>query len=190
MKITSLALVILSLVLALGVIIAPIYAKNIDSDTLNSCIIQEEVIGAQEDWGNAIVAIGEAYTNGRDYQGLAADSLDKLYGYDEGTVLFKPTKASQEQFRLTEEEAISYFVTGVVPEDLGFALQPWSKVRFEDVGIILDCDSALAMGNYFFTDANTGEETKVEFTFGYRKDENGQLSIDLHHSSLPYNMTY
>ena len=190
MKITSLALFILSLVLALGVIIAPTYAKNIDSETLNTCILQEEVIGAQEAWGNAIVAIGEAYTNGGDYRGLAADSLDKLYGYNEGTVLFKPTKASKEQFRLTEEEATSYFVTGIVPEDLGFALQPWSKVRFEDVGIILDCDSALAMGNYYFTDANTGEETKVEFTFGYRKDENGQLSIDLHHSSLPYNPTH
>ena len=169
--------------------IFPVYAKNIDSDILNNCISRQEIIDAQDAWGKAIVAIGEAYLNGEDYQGLAVETLDQLYDYDEGIVLFKPTKASQKQFRLTEAEAISYFVGGVVPEDLGFALQPWSKVRFEDVGMLLNCDSAMAMGNYYFTDANTGEETKVEFTLGYRKDNNGKLVIELHHSSLPYNPT-
>ena len=41
------------------------------------------------------------------------------------------------------------------------------------------------MGNYFFTDLN-GVEAKVEFTFGYKLVE-GELRIDLHHSSFPYN---
>ncbi|MGK7893103.1 MAG: hypothetical protein AB4372_05590 [Xenococcus sp. (in: cyanobacteria)] len=68
-------------------------------------------------------------------------------------------------------------------------MQPWSKVRFENVGIILHCNSALAMGNYYFTDANTEEETKAEFTFGYRRNDNSNLVIELHHSSLPYNPT-
>ena len=40
------------------------------------------------------------------------------------------------------------------------------------------------MGNYYFTDL-TGVETKVEYTFGY-KLSNGELKIDLHHSSLPF----
>ena len=81
----------------------------------------------------------------------------------------------------------SYFVEGIVPEDHGFAIQPWNKVRFENAGIFIDDDSALAMGNYFFTDANTGLEAKVEFTFGYIKGKNGNLLINLHHSSFPYN---
>lgn len=42
------------------------------------------------------------------------------------------------------------------------------------------------MGNYYFTDANTNKEIKVEYTFGYIKDKDGNLKINLHHSSLPY----
>jgi hypothetical protein len=78
------------------------------------------------------------------------------------------------------------FVTGVVPEDHGFALQPWSAVRFENAGIIIDADSAVAMGNYFFTDANTGKEAKAEFTFGYVRGTDGKLLINVHHSAFPY----
>ena len=40
------------------------------------------------------------------------------------------------------------------------------------------------MGNYFFTDSN-GDEVKVEYTFGYVSDENGNLRIQVHHSSMP-----
>jgi hypothetical protein len=77
-------------------------------------------------------------------------------------------------------------VSGTIQEDHGFALQPWNGVRFENHGIVLDLDSAIAMGNYYFTDAATGAETKVEFTFGYIKDDEGKVLINLHHSSLPY----
>ena len=150
------------------------------------CILASEVIAAQNVWGDAIVAIGEAYNQGDDYQGLAAETVDRLYGYDQGTVLFKPTKAASEQFRLSEAEAVSYFVGGVVPEDHGFAIQPWRAVRFENAGIILDCESAVAMGNYYFTDDQTGEEAKAEYTFGYHQDEAGEVVISLHHSSFPY----
>lgn len=160
--------------------------KTATPKTSSSCILRQEVMNAEKAWGDAIVAIGKAYTNGADYKALAAETVDKLYGYDEGTVLFKPTKAAEEQFRLTKEEAASYFVTGVVPEDHGFAIQPWSKVRFENAGTIISCNYALTMGNYYFTDANTGKEAKVEFTFGYRKSKDGKLLIDLHHSSFPY----
>ncbi|MBT8421081.1 MAG: hypothetical protein KJO08_09500 [Gammaproteobacteria bacterium] len=154
-------------------------------DSANS-ITQEEVANAQKTWGDAIVAIGNAYTKKGDYKGLAASTVDTLYGYDEGTVLFKPTKAAEKQFRLTEEEAVSYFVTGIEAEDHGFAIQPWTKVRFENSGVIIDSDSAVAMGNYYFTDANTGKEAKAEFTFGYVKNDDGKLLINLHHSSFPY----
>ena len=149
-------------------------------------IVEREVVEAQKIWGEAIVAIGEAYMQKKDYKALAEKVVDTLYGYDEGVVLFTPTRASEKQFRLKKEEAVSYFVSGIIPEDRGFAIQPWSKIRFENAGIIINGDSAIAMGNYYFTDANTGEEAKVEFTFGYFKDENGKLRINVHHSSFPY----
>lgn len=119
-------------------------------------IIAAEILAAQETWGKGIVAIGKAHTDGGDYKAIAAGHVDTLYGYDEGAVLFKPTKAADQQFRLTEEDALSYFVGGKVGEDHGCALQPWTAVRFENAGIIIDSDSATAMGNYFFTDGKTG----------------------------------
>ena len=149
-------------------------------------ITESEILEAQEDWGAAIVAIGAAYSEGEDYRTVAEETVDALYGYAEGPVLFKPTKASEKQFRLTREEAVSYFVSGALPEDHGFAIQPWSAVRFENAGFVIDGDSAIAMGNYYFTDANTGTEAKVEYTFGYFRDGEGKLRINLHHSSFPY----
>ncbi len=149
-------------------------------------ITEAEVKEAQAVWGDGIVSIGKAYLNGGNYEALAEEHVDTLYGYDEGTVLFKPTKASAHQFRLTEEEALSYFVGGIIGEDNGFALQPWSAVRFENAEFITDTDSAIAMGNYFFTDAKTGKEVKVEFTFGYIRGDDGNLLINIHHSALPY----
>ncbi len=191
MNLTYRVLAILASVLAPGILtnhvaLAETTAKDSVSSTFNSCITKEEITSAQKAWGDGIVFIGEAYTNEEDYKAFAADLVAQLYDYDESTVLFKPTKASAREFRLTEEEAVSYFVTGVIAEDHGFAIQPWSQVRFENADIILNCDSALTMGNYYFTDANTGEEVKVDYTFGYRQDEDGKLYINLHHSSFPY----
>lgn len=157
------------------------------SNNSNSCITEKDVIEAQETWANAVIEIGKAYKNKGDYRAKAAETVDNLYGYDEGKVLFKPTLASEGQFRLTEEDAVSYFVTGKIAEDKGFALRPWSKVRFENASVSVDCDDAISMGNYYFTDANTGKETKVEYTFGYRQNNDGKLLIELHHSSLPFN---
>lgn len=161
-------------------------ALIVSGSAFAQAITEAEVHEAQKVWGDGIVAIGEAYSNGGDYTALAAEHVDTLYGYDEGTVLFKPTKAAAEQFRLTEEEAVSYFVGGIAGEDHGFALQPWTAVRFENAGIIIDSDSAVAMGNYFFTDAGTGGEAKVEFTFGYVRGADGNLLINVHHSAFPY----
>ena len=149
-------------------------------------ITREEVRAAQQAWGAAIVALGEASVQGDDVLALARQTVETLYAYDLGPVLFKPTKAAAQPFRPDLDSAVSYFVKGSVPEDHGFALQPWSQVRFGDQEIAIDSDSAAAMGHYYFTDAGTGAETQVEFTFGYLKDPQGRLRINVHHSSLPY----
>lgn len=193
-KLTALALVLIpGSILAASCDENASQANNVDaqasntSNASNNCITEKDVVNAQETWGNAVIEIGKAYKDKGNYKELAAETVDNLYGYDEGKVLFKPTLASEGQFRLTEEEAVSYFVKGKVAEDKGFALRPWSKVRFENAGVSVGCNDAVAMGNYYFTDANTGKETKVEYTFGYRKNNDGKLLIDLHHSSLPFN---
>jgi len=153
------------------------------------CITEQEVVAAQKAWGEGIVKIGEVYTSGGDYSAAAAAHIDKFYGYDESLVLFKPTLASVVQFRTSFDSALSYFVGGNLsyPEDKGFAIKPWSKVRWQNVGITNNaCNMAVAMGNYFFTSKADGSETKVEYTFGYIRDAKGDLKIVVHQSSVPY----
>jgi hypothetical protein len=148
-------------------------------------IDEVQVREAQRAWGDGIVAIGQAYVSGGDYRAVAAEHVARLYAYDLGPVLFKPTKAARDPFRETFEQALSYFVTGIEPEDHGFAINPWTAVRFENHGIVTHRDIAFAMGHYVFTDP-AGADTTVEYTFAYRLDEAGALRIVLHHSSLPY----
>lgn len=149
-------------------------------------ITEADVVAAENAWGDGIVQIGKLYSDGGDYKAYARQMIADMYGYGEGTVLFKPTKAAEDEFRETPDQALSYFVTGDEKEDHGFALQPWSKVRFDNKGIAIDGDSATAMGNYYFTEAKTGKEVKVDFTMGFRRAKDGTLDIFLHHSSLPF----
>lgn len=145
---------------------------------------------AQQIWAERIVGIGKAYIQKKDYRTLAKKMVDELYGYQEGTVLFKPTRASEKQFRLNAKSAVCYFI-GENPEfyeDEGFALIPWISVEFHNAGFILNENYAFAMGNYYFQDMK-GNQVKVEYTFGYFKTSNGELKINVHHSSLPFQMS-
>ena len=155
-----------------------------------NCITEKEVVAAQKAWGEGIVKIGKVYSEGGDYSGAAAAHIDRFYAYDLSLVLFKPTLASVDQFRTSFDSALSYFVGGneAYPEDKGFAIKPWSKVRWKNVGITNNaCTMAVAMGNYFFTPAGASSETKVEYTFGYIRGPQGDLKIVVHQSSVPYN---
>ncbi len=155
----------------------------------SECITQAEVIQAQQEWGEGIIKIGKVFSEKGDYTQAAKEHIQNLYGYDLSLVLFKPTLASDHQFRETFDAALSYFVAGneTYPEDKGFALAPYVKVRWENSGIInYTCNMAIAMGNYYFTKTD-GEEVKVEYTLGYVKDINGRLRIVVHKSALPYN---
>ena len=154
----------------------------------NQAITADEVRKAQETWGAGIVAIGKAFTDGGEYVKAAENHLDNLYAFEAGPVLFKPTKAAETQFRPNRESALSYFVGGndKYKEDHGFAIQPWLNVRFENSEIYLHGDYAVAMGNYYFTGTD-GNDVKVEYSFGYFKDDAGNLKINLHHSSIPFN---
>lgn len=150
-------------------------------------ITKEEVLSAQKEWADWIIKIGTLKENPSEYKRETESFITKLYNYDNGKVLFKPTRASVKQFRLTKEGALSYFVGGNsnFPEDTGFALQPWTKIKFENADIIFEEELSFAMGNYYLTDL-TGKETKIEFMVGYVQDSSRQLKINIHHSSFPY----
>ncbi|WP_420346826.1 hypothetical protein [Pelagibius sp.] len=149
-------------------------------------ITEDEVTAAQQAWAEGIVGIGQTYLDKGDYRAAASQHIRELYAYEQGGVLFKPTLAREDQFRETFDEALSYFVGGGMEEDSGFAIKPWLQVRFGERQMVINGESALAMGNYYFTPADSDVETKVEYTFGYIRDEDGRLRINLHHSSLPF----
>ena len=151
-------------------------------------ITKQQVENAQNTWGDGVVKIGALKDDRSACEDFANNFIDDLYAFELGAVSFKPTKCSIQQFRPTKPEALSYFIAGnnrACEEDKGFAIQPWTKVRFENFNIIIEENRAIAMGNYFFTDVN-GNEAKVEYTFGYKLIKDS-LKIDLHHSSFPYN---
>ena len=149
-------------------------------------ITQAEIIGAQVAWGEGLVAISNAYASGDDYATIAQGVLDTLYGYVDGIVLFKPTLASDVPFRFTEACAASYFIRGMIGGDVGFALKPWTSVHFADDGMfIFNGQTALWMGSVFLMDDN-GNVTRVEKSKGYYRDANGDIRLQLHHSSVPF----
>ena len=158
------------------------------SDATANPITEAEVEAAQQAWGEGIVAIGDVYNEDGDYRARAQEHIDMHYAYgDDQTILFKPTLAAEDQFRESNEEALSYFVGTEGTEDGGFAIAPYSNVRWENNGTIISKDGtmAVAMGNYYFTGAD-GNDTKVEYSFAYERGDDGELDIVLHHSSLPY----
>jgi len=157
---------------------SPVYAHS---------ITKEEVVKAQNEWAEGIVKISKAYIDKGDYKAVAKKHIEDLYAYGETDVLFKPTLAADDQFRETFDEALSYFVGGIIAEDKGFAIKPWKAARFDgEQHIVTYHDYAVSMGNYYFTPADGGAEKKVEFTFGYIKNDDGDVLINVHHSSLPF----
>ncbi|PWN08092.1 hypothetical protein [Rhodohalobacter mucosus] len=118
---------------------------------------------------------------------MASNHVREFYAYGDETILFKPTLASEDQFREDFDQALSYFVGTEGTEDGGFAIAPYTNVRWENEGTVIDEDGdmAVAMGNYFLTGTD-GSETKDEYSFAYMKDDDGNLRIILHHRSLHY----
>ena len=153
-------------------------------------ITETDLAKARAAWGDALVAIAKAYeADGIDgARALASEVIDAAYGYNLGPVLFKPTLASGAQtFRTTKEGALSYFVghDDAYPLDGGFGIKGWRTAEFETAAFFTEGDVGMWMGFGTFTDKD-GNVTKVDKTFGYKKDAEGNVRIVLHHSSLPY----
>merc|ERR1719486_1265287 len=159
-------------------------------------VTEEEVLAAQRLWAESIASISKVYAEKGDFVAAAGEAAGKLYGYGHGSVLFKPTKATDHPFRATGEEAMSYFVGAEAMkndefkgEDAGFAInggRGWKSVTFRNHQV--ECYGAVAhaMGDYIFVDATSGDEVRVEYTFCYKRCDDGEVRICLHHSSVPY----
>ena len=135
-----------------------------------------EIEAAQESWGNAVVEVGAA-SSWKEAHELAVKLVEDHYLFEGGTLLFCPTKAAGQQFRVRLKEAVSYFVGRDADheEDKGFAREPWTSVRFANAGTMARGDVGIAMGNWF-----VGRGDGSELGAG------GGLKIQLHHSALPY----
>jgi hypothetical protein len=155
-------------------------------------ITEAEVNAAQQAWCDGLVKIGKVHAEGGDYRTVASKLIDDLYDYKEGKVFFKPTLAfGKNTFRPTKEGALSYFIGGNknFPEDKGFALKQWVKVRYDnnaaENGIQIHGELAITMGNVFLTNAK-GDEVRVDKTFVFRRCSDGKLRLCVHKSALPF----
>lgn len=154
---------------------------------LNFKEVEIKISIIQKEWANSIINIGKAFLDKKDYLDLTNKFIDKLYLFNNGKALFKPTKASQKQFRRSKAEFISYFIghNKISDEDKGFALQPWKKIYFDNFDTLYYENFFISMGNYYFTDY-LDEKIKVEYSFGYILNKENNLQIIFHHSSIPY----
>ena len=153
-------------------------------------IDENELAIARAAWGDGLVAISTAFDDrGIDAtRDLAGTVLDRLYGFEFGPILFKPTLSGGAQtFRTDRDGTLSYFIghNPSFPQDSGFGLKSWRDVRSETSATFIDGDTAMWMGWVTFTDRNGGV-VKVDKSFGYRRAADGSLKLVLHHSSLPY----
>jgi hypothetical protein len=156
-------------------------------------IEEKDVQDAQKAWADGIVNIGKMHGSGKsaDYIRAVSDELlDGQYAYknvgaDVKVLLRVSPAAGKTGVGLTRDDAFQYLF-GQDPsnqEVRGFALRPWSGIRFENGGIVRG-ETAMAMGRCFLTD-NAAAETVAEFTFGYIRDNTGTVRINLQHLSMP-----
>ena len=153
-------------------------------------ILEKDLSTARTAWGNGLLEISKSFeADGIEMaRKVAGNMLDTLYGFDLGQVLFKPTLSSGSQtFRPTKEGALSYYTgqNSVYPNDVGFGVLSWREFNSNTSAIFIDDTVALWMGSFTLIDRD-GKVTKVEKSWGYKLDDDGNLRIMLHHSSLPY----
>ena len=153
-------------------------------------INENDLTNARAAWGEGMITISQAYKKkGIDQATVVANNmLDNLYGFEFGAVLFKPTLSGGNQtFRSDKEGALSYFVGNnpKYPMDSGFGIKDWLEVKSETSSVLIDQNIAMWMGWVTFINKE-GTSIKVDKSWGYKKNENSNLKIVLHHSSLPY----
>ena len=113
---------------------------------------KEEIINIQKDWASGIIKMGKLSNDRESLESFTSDFLDKIYDF-QNQVLFKPTKAANEQFRNTKDSAFSYFIAGdnrictAIAETLGNKITPkmgaeavyFCSLNDLGLGLVLKC---------------------------------------------------
>ena len=133
-------------------------------------------------WKEKILDIGIAYQEGNDYRGKARAFIETHYAFSSGDVLFKPTFTSDVIFRNNFEDALSYFISGDISEDSGFAIKPWQDIEASEVNFLVEDNFCAVMGILNLKSPNSENQTKIAFNFILVKDDN-RIKIKIHHSS-------
>ena len=68
------------------------------------------ILKYQNKWANGIVEIGKTKNNLEESVSVTTKFINELYDFENGNVQFKPTKASEDQFRNDFDSALSYFI--------------------------------------------------------------------------------
>ena len=106
-------------------------------------IDEKEIMKARIAWGDGIISISKAFDQGgiSDATLVANKVLDKLYGFEFGPILFKPTLSGGiKTFRSSKEGALSYFIgsNSKYPLDNGFGIKSWCKFESETSQIFIE----------------------------------------------------
>ena len=165
--------------------------SNLATASEINLITVSEIEAAQAAWGDGLVSISTAFAEDEDYVSVAVGVLEDLYGYEYGPVLFKPTVASDVPFRFDWDGAVSYFIgtsapNAIAEDEAGFATNSWTAVSFEDDWTyVINGETALGMGTVVIT-AGDGDEVTVQKSMAWFRGTDGELRLQLHHSSLPF----
>ncbi|MAJ81659.1 MAG: hypothetical protein CMF41_01940 [Legionellales bacterium] len=149
-------------------------------------ILIENVNVSLNNWADGILKIGSDFRNQNNYQKTAIDFVKTLYAFDFTNVLFKPTLAKEQPFRNTIDGAHSYFVGGNThfPEDMGFALKPWTSISYRMGHYVINEKLMTWMGHTDFIDQDN-EIVSVHSTFVWSHFNHDEYpKIIVHHSSL------
>lgn len=136
-------------------------------------IPRQDVLDIQAAWADSIVRVSNIHPESGEYHNASRELIERFYADGFTDIIFKPLSDIERPDTFDHEDAESM-------------LRPWQSVRFGEQQIITSSETAIAMGNYYFTAIGSDEELKFEYTFAYVRDDFGDLRIKLHHASFPY----
>ena len=145
-------------------------------------INQDEVEDFLKSWKDGVLEIGSAYRKDNNYKEVAKAFINKHYAFEDGNVLFKPTYTTEVVFRNNLESALSYFISGDIPEDSGFAIKPWENINVSNVSFLIESGLCAVHGILNLQSSDSVNQTKIAFTFILVKT-NDNIKIKIHHSS-------
>ena len=143
----------------------------------------DEVNKFLNSWATGVIEIGKTFKDGGDTVDKAKEFIDSHYAFDFQDVLFKPTYTKEVVFRNNKEEALSYFISGAIKEDKGFALKPWEEISLDKIYTLPEHNITIVMGILNLKPLDSFNKIRLAFTFVLIKDDNDQLKIKVHHSS-------